>query len=155
MSMLFVSSGPSPAPCAVDGPDHIGPWLEIGPRIRRCPQSVFDVTQRNPPTSRAAITSVRNLMPLNSAASCILLAFVSVSLLLFLRYRSRNPHSAASPEAAIGAPAARSPARALRNRASWRAQSAFLDCIPRRLAGRNSYNFQFQQESPLLQLRFL
>src|ERR1700733_12305275 len=68
MSMLFISSELRPVACVDDGPDQSGAALETGSSIRRCPQSVFVVTRRNPLTRRAVMTMMRdNLMLLNSA----------------------------------------------------------------------------------------
>src|SRR5580704_12263030 len=66
--MLLFSSELRLVACAVEGPDHSGPELPTGSRIRRHPQSVLLVTSRNPLTSKAVMTKTRNLILINSAA---------------------------------------------------------------------------------------
>src|SRR5580658_4896570 len=98
MSILFISSELRPVACVDDGPDHSGTALETGLMIRRCPQSVFDVIKRNPLTSRAVMTMMRdNLMLLNSAANHKPSALARASLPLRRTYRLRNRLRAASP----------------------------------------------------------
>src|SRR5580700_3157360 len=67
MSMLLVSSELRLVACANVGPDHSGPELATGFRIRRWPQSVLVVTSKNPQTSTAVMKKTRNLILINSA----------------------------------------------------------------------------------------
>src|SRR5581483_9485636 len=111
MSMLLISSELRPVAWA-RGPDHRGVALDIGLRIRRCPQSVLVVMIRNPLTNRRVIRNIReNLMPLNSAPVTFVTsgtpcAPAPASLPWTRRYRSRNRPPAAFLLAGAAAPTA-------------------------------------------------
>src|ERR1700678_75553 len=110
MSILFVSSELRPVAWVDEGPDQSGTALATGFRIWRCPQSVLLVMRRNPLTSRAVITKMRNLILLNSAAYRRPFVLARALLPSHRMYQSRNPPPATfPPEATAGSNAPGSP----------------------------------------------
>src|ERR1700733_4048046 len=103
MSMLFISSELRPVACVAEGPDQSGTAVATGCRIWRCPQSVLLVSRRNPLTSRAVITKMRNFILLNSAAYRKPFALAQAWLPWIRTYRLHNrPLAAFLPEAIAG-----------------------------------------------------
>src|ERR1700680_4199363 len=102
MSMLFSSSDVRPAPRATVGADQNCPALERALNIRRCPQSVFEVITRKPPTKRAVMNNMRHFMLINSAASYIRPAPVRAYSPSYRTYRLHNRQRATFPREAAG-----------------------------------------------------
>src|ERR1700693_3525279 len=98
MSILFTSSDVRPAPRATVGADQNCPVLERALKIRRCPQSVFEVMTRKPPTKRAVMNNMRHFMLINSAASYTRPAPVRAYSPSYRTYRPRNRQHTAFPQ---------------------------------------------------------